>query len=277
MPASRNASPCSSHHSPTVPNCLADRHGLMGKIAGDFFGRQIDVGKNHDSGGRLFEHLGPPAGIAAAVETFAALEAKLLEDVDQPGEIAAAGAIGMMVVIGPADAQPVLPRSFAPGRPDCGRCQYCAFGGKEQVARPVDAQVVNCSADQLLGLGESMLGMLEMRGPGGGTPRRGGPARAIDACSAAGNQNPASRAARPPTTPPAGDPSILRLSQRGKRLAGDRHVFQIHGPSGSRPPTPPTKATLALDRPSATIVGNIPSRMDPGVVAPPARAQNPAG
>ena len=49
MPASRNASPCSSHHRPTVPSSLALGERLVGEVAGHFFGREIDVGKDHDA------------------------------------------------------------------------------------------------------------------------------------------------------------------------------------------------------------------------------------
>ena len=61
---------------PDGSQLVVRRHRLVGEVAGDFFGRQVDVGKDHDSGSRLFEHLGAPAGVAAAIETFAALAAQ---------------------------------------------------------------------------------------------------------------------------------------------------------------------------------------------------------
>ena len=83
MPASRNASPCSSHHRPTVPSCSRSASGSCAKSPGNFFGRKIDVGKDHDAALRLLQHLRAPARFAAGVEPLAAVEAHLLERGDQ--------------------------------------------------------------------------------------------------------------------------------------------------------------------------------------------------
>ena len=99
---------------------LALGERLVGEVAGDFFGRKIDVGEDHDAGLRLLEHLRAPARFAAGVEPLAAMEAHLFERGDQMRERRAAGAVRVMIVIGPAEAEAILPLVLHARRRGCG-------------------------------------------------------------------------------------------------------------------------------------------------------------
>src|SRR6266487_4455279 len=57
----------------------------------------------------FFRALGAPAGLRARVETLAPFEAELLHDAHQIEEMLTRTAEGVMVVVGPAEAQPILP------------------------------------------------------------------------------------------------------------------------------------------------------------------------
>ena len=72
----------------------------MGKVIGDFLGRQVNVRKNHDASLRLLDNLRAPACFAASVETLAALEAHQLKCRDQVRRRARHRAIGVVIVIG---------------------------------------------------------------------------------------------------------------------------------------------------------------------------------
>ena len=62
---------------------LALRQRLVGKVAGHFFGRQVDVGKDHDAAIGLLEHLRTPTRLATGVKPLAADEAHLFERGDE--------------------------------------------------------------------------------------------------------------------------------------------------------------------------------------------------
>ena len=142
MPACRTASPCSAHHRPTVPSVSRCGKRLVGKVAGHFVRRQVDVGKYHQSAGPLFEHLGSPAGLDAGIETLAAGEANRFEQFDQPGEMPAAAAIGVVIVVAPTEPQRILPGFLQSSGPIAAH-PVVAFGSEEQVARPIDAKFGN--------------------------------------------------------------------------------------------------------------------------------------
>ena len=151
MPASRNASPCSSHHRPTVPSSLALGERLVGEVAGHFFGREIDVGEDHDAALGLLEHLRAPAGFAAGVEPLAAVEAHLLQRGDQMRESGAAGAIRVVVVVGPAEARARFCRSYCTRAGALRLCQYSRSAAKnrshaQSVPKSSAAAANNCEA-----------------------------------------------------------------------------------------------------------------------------------
>ena len=93
---------------------------FVGEVGGHFFGREIDIGEDHHAGVRLFDDLRTPTGFAAGVETLAALEAHLFEHGDQMRERGAAGAVGVMIVVGPAEAERGFVVRIGRRRPDCG-------------------------------------------------------------------------------------------------------------------------------------------------------------
>src|SRR3954470_10438161 len=81
---------------------------LVGEISSDFLRREIDVGENDNASLRLLDDLSAPARLAAGIKTFAAVETHLLEDCDQVRERLAAGAVRVMIVIGPTKAEAIL-------------------------------------------------------------------------------------------------------------------------------------------------------------------------
>src|SRR5262245_35512469 len=82
---------------------------LVSEIAGNFFGRQIDIGKDDDAGVRLFDDLSSPTCFAAGIEALAALETHLFEHRYQVRKRSTARAVSMVVMIGPTEADTVLP------------------------------------------------------------------------------------------------------------------------------------------------------------------------
>lgn len=130
--------------------------GLVGEIAGDLMGGEVDVGKHDDRGLRLLDHLGSPACFLAGVESLTALESEFLERGDESGKVGPAGAVGVVVVVSPAEAEFVLPGLLSPRGPVATR-PVPAFGGEEEVASPIDAQIVDRGADEGEGVVETGL------------------------------------------------------------------------------------------------------------------------
>lgn len=109
------------------------RQWLVCKVSKHFVRSQVDIGKDDDAAIRLFEHLGSPAGGLSRVESFAADEAQLLQDRHERCECFAAGSVRVMVMIGPAKAEAILPRFLNAGG-TVSRLPVLAFALKEQVA-----------------------------------------------------------------------------------------------------------------------------------------------
>ena len=82
--------------------------GLSGEILRGFIGGEVEVGEDDDAGGGVFEDLRAPAGLFAGVEAFAELEPEGLENPHEAGEETARASEGVMIVVGPAEAEAVL-------------------------------------------------------------------------------------------------------------------------------------------------------------------------
>src|SRR5690349_19951897 len=87
---------------------IAFRQRLVGEVAGDFFGREIDIGENHHARLWLFDNLRSPPGLAASIKSFATLEAHRFESRDEMRKGMPARAIRVVVMIRPTEAQTVL-------------------------------------------------------------------------------------------------------------------------------------------------------------------------
>src|SRR5213079_2859241 len=96
--------------------------------------------KGDDPRVRLLHHLRAPAGFLARIEALAADEAELLPDADQPGEVLARGAVGVVVVVGPANAEAVLTGFLHLGGAVAALPVF-ALGGEEEIAGVIDAEV----------------------------------------------------------------------------------------------------------------------------------------
>ena len=84
-----------------------------GQLAGGevnlrFLGQQVHVGEDDDADDGLLGDLGAPAGLGAGVVTLAFGEAELEQEVHQVHEVRAGAAEGVVVVVAPAEAEPVL-------------------------------------------------------------------------------------------------------------------------------------------------------------------------
>ena len=134
---------------------LPRRQPFVRKIAHQFIGRHVHIGEDDDLGDRLLDDLRAPARLQAGVKPLAAGEAQLLEDRDHRREMLARGAISVMIVIGPADPQAVLPRLLHAGR-RVAALPVFALGGKENIARAIDAQIGDRLINQRTRRGESI-------------------------------------------------------------------------------------------------------------------------
>src|ERR1019366_8534579 len=81
----------------------------MSEVVEQFIGGQVDIREDDDTGGGLFQNLRSPTGIGAGVEPLSANEAEFFECRNHPGKMFARGAVGVMIVIGPAKPELVLP------------------------------------------------------------------------------------------------------------------------------------------------------------------------
>ena len=85
----------------------------MGEILSQFVRRQVHIVEGDDPRDGLLHDLGSPAGFAPGVKTLAAFESEHLEHGHQRAKTLPGTAIGVMVVISPAEAELILPRFCA--------------------------------------------------------------------------------------------------------------------------------------------------------------------
>ena len=98
---------------------LLRRKRRVGEVVGDLGRRQVNVGEYNHLAFLLFQHLGPPARFPPRVEPFAAYESQVLQESNQPRKVFAAAAVGVVIVVGPAQAQGVLARLSGTVRHGC--------------------------------------------------------------------------------------------------------------------------------------------------------------
>ena len=131
--------------------------GVVGEVVRGLLGGEVEVGEDHDARRRVLEDLGPPAGMLARVEPLAEQEPRALEHPDQPGEEPPRRAERVVVVVRPAQPEPVLPGLLDPRRA-VPRLPVIALDLEDQVARQVGP------AGQLDHPGEGGLGGVEPLG-----------------------------------------------------------------------------------------------------------------
>ena len=119
---------------------IARRERAVGEVAGDFFGREVDVGEDHHLAGRLLHDLRAPTGVDAGVEAFAAGDAERFHQLDEAGEILAAAAVGVVIVVAPAEAERVLAGTLQAAGAVASH-PVVALGAEEDLAGAVDAKV----------------------------------------------------------------------------------------------------------------------------------------
>ncbi len=122
----------------------------MEKSSCRFLGHQVHVGENHDARDGLLRDLRAPAGFGARIVALAFGKAELEQELDQIDEMLAGAAEGVMVVIAPAQAEPVLPVFLhAPGA--VAALPIGALGFKEELAGQVGSDQAEDPVEGLVG------------------------------------------------------------------------------------------------------------------------------
>src|SRR5437899_2089466 len=129
---------------------------LMGEIVEQFIGSEIDVVEGDDFGRWLLHDLRAPPGFAAGVEAFADGEAEFFPKANQSGKMPSRGAIGVMVVIRPAQAQAILAGFLGLGSAVFALPVF-ALSGEEEIASAIDADFADGGVEQAMGPGEAGL------------------------------------------------------------------------------------------------------------------------
>ena len=128
----------------------------VGKVFGRLFGGQVKVGENDDAGDRMLDDLSSPAGMRAGVKPLAQLEPEPGEHADHAGKEPPRAAEGMMVVVGPSQAQPILAGLLDPRR-RVPRLPVVALDLEDQVARQVGrARQLDHALEARFGRGDSL-------------------------------------------------------------------------------------------------------------------------
>jgi hypothetical protein len=110
---------------------------MVREVRIQLLGGQVEVGEDHDPRRRVLQDLRPPAGVRAGVERLAQLEPERFEGLHHPREEPARAAEGVVVVVGPAQAQAVLAELLDP-RGAVARLPVVALDFEDQVAGQVD-------------------------------------------------------------------------------------------------------------------------------------------
>ena len=132
---------------------VSGRQRLVREVLRQLFGRHVHIGEDDDPGDGMLDHLRAPARLASGVEPLAALETEVFEKRDQRREARAARTVRVMIVIGPAQPQRILPRFLNPSRPVASQ-PVLALGDEEQLARAVSTQIEDRRIDELPGVSE---------------------------------------------------------------------------------------------------------------------------
>ena len=150
MPASRRLSPCKPTHRPTVPRRGAGRQLVRGEINLRFLRHQVHVGKDHNARDGLLGDLRAPAGFGAGVVALAFGKAQLQQELHEVHEVLAGTAEGVMVVIAPAEAEPVLAMLLHPPGA-VAALPISALGFEEQLAGQVASDQAKDAVEGLVG------------------------------------------------------------------------------------------------------------------------------
>ena len=140
---------------------LALGQGLMGEIDEELIRREIDVIEGDYFRDGLLENLRAPAGFAAGVEALAQDEAQFLPHAHEVLEVTARGAIGVVVVIGPTQAEAIL-AGFLHLSGAVFALPVFALGGEEQITGAINADLGDGGIQQAMGPGETDLVILEL-------------------------------------------------------------------------------------------------------------------
>ena len=112
------------------------RQLVGGEINLRFLGQQVHVGEHHDARDGLLGDLRAPAGFGAGVVALAFGKAELQQELHQVHEMLARAAEGVMVVVAPAEAEPVLAMLLNP-RGAVAALPIGALGLEEELAGQV--------------------------------------------------------------------------------------------------------------------------------------------
>ena len=129
------------------------RERLVREVLREFFRGHVHVGENDDASDGMLDDLGTPTGVESRIEPLATDEAESFQERDQWREARAARTIRVVIVIGPAEAESVLPSLLYSSRLVATE-PVVALGGEEQLARAISPQVGDRGVHELRGVSE---------------------------------------------------------------------------------------------------------------------------
>ncbi len=112
--------------------------GVVGEVVRGLLGGEVEVGEDHDPGRRVLEDLRPQPACSPAWNRSRSDEPERLEDPDHAREEPPRTAEGVVVVVRPAEPEPVLPRLLHLRRA-VARLPVVALDLEDEVARQVGA------------------------------------------------------------------------------------------------------------------------------------------
>jgi len=119
----------------------------MREICRQLIGGEIDIVEGDDAADGMLADLRTPAGLRAGVEALTQGEAEFFPEGDQLREVFAARAVGVVIVVGPAEAQFILAGLLELGGAVAALPVF-SLGGEEEVAGPVLADVFDGGIDE---------------------------------------------------------------------------------------------------------------------------------
>src|SRR5262245_53800096 len=134
---------------PNRPQLLAFLKRFMRKVVHQLVGREIHVVEGHNPRHWMLGDLRAPAGLATRVEALPKLETQDLPHGNESAEVLPRTAVSVMVVVGPAKPQAILPLLLHLGRP-VSPLPELALGRKEQIAGQRLAEISHSGVYALL-------------------------------------------------------------------------------------------------------------------------------
>ena len=129
--------------------------GVVGEVLVFLLGSEVQVGEDDDAGVGMLQDLRSPAGFRSRVVAFAEVEAELFEESDQTREKPARAAERVVIVVGPSQAELVLPGFLDLSRP-IPRLPVRSLPLENQVASDIRTDQLDHLIDQIVSHGKPL-------------------------------------------------------------------------------------------------------------------------